>query len=591
MSIIYILTIISIITLNMLIYKKEEKLNLISWLIISIGILINYNICICVILSFLKIKSTLITLSIMNIIISILLGIKIKKDGKIQKYNIFILDIIAVVIMFIIVIIVTIMQYGIPINIKNSITDGATHYRVADEFYNYSKLLYEENSDILSIFNEGALMPGAYINTGIVFKVFSPVIEETYFCKLFIIFDVAMWLLAGLLMYALLSDNKKESKNIIALIFSLIYMLGYPLNSVLSGFSYLQVGLNAIICILFVMKQNLKPIYKDILMFLLNFGLMFSYYYFAPVVFITIFIQIITEIRKRNEKLFIAKNLLSIMISLILPGLFGIMYFIVFQIMKYGISFQSNTLSALNMPGPIYQNFILNILIFIFLAIFYIRYCFKNKKESFSIKLLINAVIFLIILFIGMKLQKVSEYYYYKAYYFLWIPLIYIAFKSIELLIEKNKIITYLGIVIYCIGIMLAIICDKNLVFFDIYQKNFEEIKKEYKLVTDKELEILEYYNKNINTNGFDNKTYINMTSVIGRARWLYVITKNPHIYVDLTVGELTTNIQQFLDSDKQYYLILKKDDNEQLITKIKEMDNLKILFQNDEGAIVEKIN
>ena len=37
--------------------------------------------------------------------------------------------------------------------------------------------------------------------------------------------------------------------------------------------------------------------------------------------------------------------------------------------------------------------------------------------------------------------------------------------------------------------------------------------------------------------------------------------------------------------------IILKNDDSEQILTKIKEIDKLKILFQNSEGAIVEKIN
>ena len=589
MSIIYILTIVLTIILHMLLYKKEEKLNFVSWLIITIGLLLSYNIFICVNLSLIKIKSTLTILSIINIIIDFFLGIKIYKERKIQKYDIYLFDILAIGIMLIIVIFIAIKQYGIPINIKFSITDGATHFRVADEFYKYSKLLIEENSDIIDIFNEKELMPGAYINTGILFKIFSPIIEETYFCKLFILFDTAMWLLSGLLMYALLSYNKKGIKNVIPLIFSLIYMLGYPLNTLLSGFSYLQVGLNAIICTLFIMKQDLKQTYKDILIFLSNFGLMFSYYYFAPVVFITIFIQIIVDVKQRKESIFTARNLLSITISLILPGLFGIMYFIVLQILNFGLSSQGNRLGAINTPGEIYQNFILNILIFVFFAIFYIRYCFKNKKENFLIKILINATIFLIILFIGMKIKKISEYYYYKTYYFLWIILIYVAFNFIELLIEKNKILSYIGIGIYCVGVIIAIGFNKNLLFFDIYQKNFEEIRKDYKIVTDKELEILEYYNKNIDN--IDDNTFTFLTTKTGRETWLYAITKNPYIYINLLYGEKTTSIQQFFDSEKKYCIILKNDDCEKILTEAKEMNNLKILFQNDDGAVVEKIN
>ena len=85
-------------------------------------------------------------------------------------------------------------------------------------------------------------MPGAYINTGILFKIFSGFIGETYFCQLFFIFDISIWFLSGILMYVFLSKNKK----IIPLIFSIIYMIGYPLNSLLSGFSYLSLVLDII---------------------------------------------------------------------------------------------------------------------------------------------------------------------------------------------------------------------------------------------------------------------------------------------------------------------------------------------------------
>lgn len=597
MNIIYILTIVLMIVLHMLLFKKEEKQGFFSWLIITIGLLLSYNIFICVILSFIKIKSTLITLSIMNIVISCLLGIKIYKDKKIQKYNFSKMDIISIVIIFAIVLLVAIKQYGIPMNVKNSITDASTHYWVADEFYNYSMLLIEDNSDVMGYFDEKAFMPGAYINTGILFKVFSSIIEETYFCMLFIVFETCMWCLSGLLMYALLSHNKKEDKQkILPLVFSLIYMLGYPLNTLLSGFSYLQVALNIIICIIFVMQQELKQKYKDILIFLLNFGLMFSYYYFAPVVFLAIFLQMIVEIKKRNEKIFSTNNILSILISLILPGMFGVMYFIVFQIIKYDMNPQIRFSSIINTPGGIYQNFLTNVLIFITLAIFNIVHSVRNKKKSFSNRILIICIIFLIMLFVGMKIGKVSEYYYYKVYYMLWIFLIVAAVNMIELLYKNNKVLTYIGVGIYCVGILISIIFNKNLLLFDIYQKNFEEVKANYNLINYKELEILEYYNKNINTNnGLNDNTYIYLSSSGARARWLYAITKNPYIYIDATYGEFPIDIQQFLNSEKQYCMIFKQDNSEEILKNINEIDSLKILYQilyqNEEGAILKKIN
>ena len=201
MNIIYLITVFLMIILHILIYKKEEKQNLLKWIAITIMINFCYNIFICVILSFIKIKSTLITLSILNIIISIILGIKIYKDKKIQKYEINKIDIIALIIMFIIVVVTTIKQYGIPINITHEITDATVHYFVADEFYHYSELLFNGNSDILDMWHVDFFMPGAYINTGILFKIFSGFISETYFCQLYFIFDISIWFLSGILMY------------------------------------------------------------------------------------------------------------------------------------------------------------------------------------------------------------------------------------------------------------------------------------------------------------------------------------------------------------------------------------------------------
>lgn len=590
MNIVYVLSIILIIGLQMLIYKKEEKQNLFKIFAITIFTILCYNIVICVILSFVKIKCTLVTLTIINIIVSTILGLKILKDKKIQKYYINKMDILAIISIIIITIVISIIQYGIPLNIKHIVTDAATHCFAADEFFNYSNLLMNKNSDVMGWWDEDFLMPGAYINTGIVFKIFQNLIEEIYFCKLFLIFDISMWCLAGILMYALLAkDDRQEKKNVLALIFSIIYMLGYPLNSLLYGFSYLQVGLNIIICILITMRLNVKSYYKYILMFMFNFALMFSYYYFAPIVFFAVFVQMLIDTKNKDKKCFTMQNILNIVLTLIIPGLFGVMYFIIFQQIKYGIDPLNHYSSGINTPGPIYNNLITTVLIFILLDIYYIIYSIKNKKQNISNKMFLLSLIFILIVFIGMKLQKISEYYYYKLYYMLWIYVIVLAFNAINILKEKNKILTYGGVILYCIGIIIAIIFKYNLLFFDIYQKNFNEICTKYAVISDKELEIFDYYNKNINTvDNMDNATYL-YTDKPGRQRWCYALTKNPYIYINTTWAEEEfSDIQQFFDSDKKYCIIFKEDNNE-MYQNIDNIENIKILFKNEDGAIIEK--
>lgn len=573
----------------MLIYKKDDKENWLKAFVLSISLLLCYNIVICVILSFVKINCTLPTLSIINIILSIILGLKIFKDKKTQKYYINKMDIIALISIFILVTIISIMQYGIQLSIKHTTTDASTHYLGANEFYHYSKLLFEENSDLLGTWKEDFLMPGAYINTGLLFKIFSPIIEETYFCKLYELFDIGMWCLSGLLMYVVLANNKKQGKQkTLPLIFSIIYMIGYPLHSLISGFSYLQVGLNTIITMILIMHLDDKTYYKNILIFMASFALMFSYYYFAPVVFLAVFIQMILEIKKENEKLFSSKNIVKILFSLVIPGIFGVMYFIIFQILINGKNLIQEYTRGINLPGPIYDNLITTILIFALLSIYDTIKNIKQKKQNFTHTILIICAIFVMIAFVGMQLQKVSEYYYYKLYYMLWIYIIVVAFNAINILKDKKKILTYTGIALYCIGVIVAIIFNKNILLFDIYCENFNEVKSEYQIISDKELEIFEYYNKNIDTaDNWDDTTYWYVGGN-GRPRWAYVLTKNPYIFIDVFWCDPLVDIQQFFDSDKNKCVIFKLD-NEDIYNNIENVENIKILFKNEAGVIVEK--
>lgn len=580
MSIIYLITVLIMIILHILIYKKEEKQNLLKWIAITIVINLCYNIFICVILSFIKISSTLITLSIINTIISILLGIKIYKDKKIQKYEINKIDIIAVIIMLIIVILTVIKQYGIPINITHEITDGTIHYFVANEFYHTSQILFNGNSDVLDMWHVDFFMPGAYINTGILFKIFSGFISETYFCQLFFIFDISIWFLSGILMYIFLSKNKK----ILPLIFSIIYMLGYPLNSLLSGFSYLSLALDIIIAILIVNREEINKYYKMIVMFLLNFGMFFSYYFFAPVVYLAIFLQIIMEIKKNNEKIFSKENIIKILYTLILPGTIGVLFFVVFQFLQFNTNPVTNSADLISTNGTIYMNFIGNIIIFLLLSIYYIIYSIKNKKIKLENIMLIVNIIFLVLLYIGMKTEKVSEYYYYKTYYLLWILVVSVGYYGIEQIIEKRKAISYLCIGLYCTGIIATIITNQSFYIFDIFRENDRIIQEDNIIISYEELKLLDYYNTNVNT--MEQDTYFSITTP-ARTIWIYVLTRNPYNYINLIFRDDTTDMEQFEQNYIKYFVLLKKDfegDYENL-----NLEKVKILFENEAGMVIEK--
>lgn len=241
MSYIYILSSVILISLFVLYKKNDKKLDIFTHLGLFIVLYLCYNTFICYVFSNIRIPINLISLSIINYAISAILLAVILKTKKIQKYKLNKIDIIAFIIIIAVTGIVSYFDFGNSFNIKYLTTDSSIHYLAAREFYENDTLLLNVANDIES---SGNMMPGAYTNTGILFKTFAPIIGETNLYKIFISFDIFMLILAGMMMYISIKKfNENKYVNILAIIVSVLYMLGYPLNNMLSGYCYLGLGI------------------------------------------------------------------------------------------------------------------------------------------------------------------------------------------------------------------------------------------------------------------------------------------------------------------------------------------------------------
>lgn len=595
MNIIYILTSLILIISYLLLNKSEKKENLIHSVIISVILFLTYNIFITQLMFFVHLKSTLLNLAIINIAFSAIFISKEIKTKNIQKYYIDKLDIIAVIIILIASISIAIMNYGTNIAIKHAVTDAATHYFASDDFYRYSTLFSRESSDTIKWLNTPYLMTGAYVNTGIFLKLFKGIIDEAFFCKLYFIFDIFIWVLSGLLIYTVLSiDHKNKKHQILALLLTFFYILAYQLNSLFAGFSYLGMGLDIIIGIIIIMKSEIKINYKISSLFLLNLGIMFSYYYFAPVLFLSEFWYILVKNKKQSIKIFSKKNIFEIIIALVIPGLIGVIYFIGYPLMQANNK-AFDYITAIATDGFIYENLIMNILPYLLLSEVYMIYISFKKKNIFIDKLLYLTVVFTLISFMLMKLEVISSYYYYKIYYMLFLVLIVSSYEILKIFIDKNKIVTIIVsifLVIYSFGIFSAMVLDKNYFLFDIYLINGEEIKDDYALIKDKELYLFEYYNNNINTMQNDDTLFCKTKGNTGRDRWVYSITKNGNNLTNALTNDKITTIEKFMEKTKYHYFVLLKNDYGGEYDKVQDeikRYNLKVLIQNSAGMILEK--
>ncbi len=477
MGIIYLISVILLCAGFIIIKKSEKEIDLISFIGITIVVLLAYNAFICYVINFIQIPTTLLNLSIINLIFAgIMFGIIIKKKEK-QKYKIDKFGIIAVIVILFAVLLVSYFNFGLPFNIKYETGDPAVHYMTSRLFAEEDSLLNLYKSDIYGSF-EGRKI-GSYVNSGIIMQCFEGITDSISNYKIFIGFGIFILFVTGTVMYSTLEKFTKTRKGqILALIVSLIYVMGYPLNSLLFGFEYLSLGilvLGAIVHMIhYFEKEELSFPFYVIIFALLNFAVFCSYYMFVPFTYSALWIYFCIYSKKKNGKIFCKRNITMLGVTLLIPFFLGYIYHLAptiynilnidaYNNLKNSLDFSSNVLNnSFKLYGYIYVNYYSNALIFIPLVIYYIYQKKKEKKLlSFDTIFLVCLLLFIGLLALGVKFEKVSEYFLMKNYYALWLVLIYINFKALMYIFEENKATVYSLLGFYIVLIVL------NMLFAD----------------------------------------------------------------------------------------------------------------------------
>ena len=594
MNILYIITILAVFTLFMLIHKTEKKQNLIGWMAITTILTMCYNVLLSLIFSFIGILCTLLTLSICNaVVIAILAAILIKRK-KIQKYYVKIADIIFSVILLILVIFTAYEQYGFPFKVKYEITDGSTHYYYAEKFYETSELLYKgTNEDLFGLYDSDFRLPGAYVNEGILFKAFDGIVSKI---SLFVIFDLVVLYISGILFYQLLRTYGKDNKTmqILSAVFAILYLVGYQLNSMIYGFVYLSLALDMTIAFLLLMGSYQKErIHKKIalpILGMLSFGIFFSYAYFIPIIYLGIIIDIAIKAAINDEDVITKNNVITTVSVVIIPLILGLIYFIILP----NISGIDTEIATMAVEGVIYENYITNLLAFIPMIVLGVIALVKNKKIEYNLSTIILglAIIFVIILFAGNKLNLVSNYYCFKAYYIIWLLVMYNAYMMINNAIQdKNKILrisTYAYTGIYVVAIVISTVLMKNIGINDIFHNNIERITADRQILNNGELEILRESEKLTKKE----QLYVLNSKYEGKMKWMTVLFDKQQIYEDAN-NESETTIAKWLEEKEEKYYLAYNEDYKMIDKKYDGLDEnseqYKIIYENEYGFILER--
>ena len=575
MPIIYGVSIIILFTLTILLKKTEEKLEIIKAVTINFVLLFAYNTFVCYILNLINIPITLIILSVINFAISIPLIISIIKTKKIQEYTVSKTNIAVMILFIIITTIIININFGNLTKIRYVSMDSREHYKAGREFSEITNLFKKTGPNITT---HSGFMPGAYTNVGIIFKILNPYIGTVELYKAYIIFEAFVYLLIGIVFYMLLEKYCKNiNTKIIAIIFGIIYVLGYPLNAWISGFHYLMLGILYVETILYIVKER-EDINLDstlITTFLLNFGLILSYSLFCPFVYFAQFIYYIYKYKKHKNKI---KLFLQTLVTLILPGIIGVTYLIVPSIGKVG--------GYIALEGWLYKNLWSNFIFFMPFTIYYIYTNIKNRKLEFDNIMFALLFIFILVLFIGTKTGKCSEYYFYKNYFIFWILIIYSSTKGmIELLKEnKTKFIVNIYTIIYLVIFAVAMYHNKTYVTskrndslnttMEIFTFNKTMIiAKEAEFMKQKELELLKEM-ENIIEDNWQRENDILLITNPNEERWIQSLTG----YINILYDDKEYAIKNLEQENYKYIVTFESkityENMEQYIKKWKTKNN-----------------
>lgn len=591
MEIIYIITVLWLLISTMLIKKSEEKQNVLLRGILSIILFTIYNILLGYIFLIIRVPYTLLALSIVNVLISGINTFIVCRKKEIQKYFIRVKDIVFMVILLVVIVGIAITQYGFPFEIKYETTDPAVHFLFAKEMYDTKTLQWNGN------------MPAASINTEILFDTFDFIVSEQNFYYLFIIFDLIILYLIGAILYLGITNKiESKAKSIITMIFSILFVCGYPLNSVIFGYSYLTVGIlymTTLIAVSINIKNDeLKLFPLCIEMFLILFGIFFSYYFFVPVVYSAFGLYILFDMikNKKSKNIFsiiTKENVIKVLTILILPTVLGFSYFVLPGLLQTG----GTAIGHISTEGYIYRDLYSNFVLLAPLTIYYIIYNFKNKKNSFSTILMIISSLFTLYLLKRGLNGEVSSYYYFKMYFLLWILVLYMNIKAMFIMIEnKNEIFAYSFTAVF-LGI-LAIsytgydykISSINILFnptnsinsyANIYGFNQTKVQSDEKIYSNTQLSAIKYL-----LNISEDKSNILINGKPLQMLWansVWKITDTDDV-VKLQIEE-ELDIENWIENDEKKYLIFF--DTAQEVDR--QTENYTTLYEVEDAVILEK--
>ena len=506
MSILFFMSYIFLIISFLCVKKTNNKLNIILWIFISVILYMGYNCMFVYLLSFFKIKSSLLLRSIINIVISLIINFVSKSK---QKYYIDKTDIVMVLILLYLSFVIFMVRFGFDFCINFRVNDAAVHYAMAKAFMSNNIYNHSMHNILYNISSRGMFFSS--INAGTFMELLKPLTGSFYLYKSFIIFEVLSFFIGGVLFYFIVKkSNRFDKKYILTVLLVILYELGYPLLNLLYGFHYWGLVILVISTIILTVKElDSNKMYKNklilFILFIQTFSVFVTYYLYVPVVYGALGLYFIF-LYKWKKKISLKECIIYIVFVLFIPFIFGLFHFGLIE--EYILNFGSK--NSMSLKGSNYKNLLGNF-IFLFPLLFYVIVDeFKSRKISFITIITCLNVIYMIVLFVLCMSKIMSNYYYNKIYNLFWlVSFIYLVSTVYHYKEKFMKIYIYSYIIISvlaCFRIEMIIkkynygISENTVIsnIGNVYDANFEMLQRRTVLIDKNNIELLRYVKNHV---------------------------------------------------------------------------------------------
>ena len=602
MGIIYIFSTIVLLVSFLLVKKSEKKLNLVSWIVLSLILYLGYNILVCFVFGSINITTNLFFLSFVNLFVSMFLGLKVIDLGK-QTYFVDKKDIVAVIVIMAITIFVGIDQYR-PFDrtVATASIDGPMHYSAATNFADNMIILSKINNT--TGYNFLTMQTGAYINTGITMSVARSISTHAKDFVTFKCFEMIIFTLNILAFYILVQDKLTTKYRLgIGLVFLGLYAFAYPYTSLLYGFSYLSVSIAFCTIMFYLAKisKNKEIDFKFELasIVLAGVGIIFSYCLFVPCMFAYICINSFWFDKEDTHKLFKRKAMWTTILLLIVT-IVAITYLV---IPTFLVSTQNKLTDAIGFEGGIYKGLFIDFLFYIPFVVLMVVKAIKEKKFT---PIMLGFIIVggqAALTLLGLAVGIVSSYYYYKIYYIVYILLVYSAIDVMTSTTENTELqIGMASCLALFVGLILCVTTEFEL-----------RVQMKYPGLMDKQTSpnlVGIYYDtnvqgeRNINVSCIVDANRVELAEHIGNIEgitlenmlvggmntnckaWLYVISRmeaGEASINELQTAVVETTVEDWLEDEDKEFLVLFT--NEQYHST----KDYRLIVQNPAGVVLKK--